>query len=276
MPPLLNELRTAALQCWLEANAANKATAVFALAHTWAAGSISLNTDASLTAPQATPGRPDRPELVLPRLLKHRSMVTCEGRATLIHAMAHIEFNAINLALDALWRFPAMPPTYYTDWLQVAFEEAQHFTLLAAHLGTLGYQYGDFPAHNSLWEMAEKTEGDILARIALVPRTMEARGLDASPKVRAKLAQAGDMAAAAIMDIILREEIGHVRIGNHWYAHLCAQRRLEPISTYAQLASQYAAPVPRAPFNLEARLAAGFSEKELRALEKAASKSVSP
>lgn len=263
---LPDELRSAALQCWLEADASRKADAVFALAQTWAAGCMSLNTDAPLSTPQTAPGRPARPELVLPRLLKHRSMVTCEGRATLIHAIAHIEFNAINLALDALWRFPTMPPAYYTDWLQVAHEEAQHFTLLATHLGTLGYQYGDFPAHNSLWEMAEKTQHDILARIALVPRTMEARGLDASPKVRAKLAQAGDIAAAQIMDIILREEIGHVLIGNRWYAHLCTQRGLNPILTYAQLAHQYAAPTPRAPFNLEARLAAGFSEDEIAAL----------
>ena len=134
---------------------------------------IELDTDAILISQQPIPGRPNKPELVAPRLLKHRSMVTPEGRATLIHAMAHIEFNAINLALDALWRFPNMPRAYYTDWLQVAGEEALHFSLLAEHLQNLGYQYGDFPAHNSLWEMADKTKHDVLARIALVPRTME-------------------------------------------------------------------------------------------------------
>ena len=193
-------------------------------------------------------------------------MVTEAGRATLIHAMTHIEFNAINLALDALWRFAEMPADYYTDWLRVAYEEAQHFSMLAAHLHTLGYQYGDFPAHNSLWEMADKTANDVLARIALVPRTMEARGLDATPKVRAKLAQAGDQQAAAIMDIILREEIGHVQVGNRWYGYLCALHGLEPIATYAHLARQYEAPVLRGPFNLDARKAAGFSEAELAAL----------
>jgi uncharacterized ferritin-like protein (DUF455 family) len=266
MNALRTELRAAALHAWAEPVAQDKARAVAELASQWGSGAMQVDGTVVLVAPHATPGRPARPELVLPRLLKHRSMVTPEGRATLIHAMAHIEFNAINLALDALWRFPAMPPAYYTDWLQVAQEEAQHFSMLDAHLATLGYQYGDFPAHNSLWEMAEKTQHDLLARIALVPRTMEARGLDASPKVRAKLAQAGDMAAAAIMDIILREEIGHVRIGNHWYAHLCAERQLDPLATYAQLATQYAAPVLRAPFNLPARRAAGFSEAELAAL----------
>lgn len=260
------ELRTAALSCLLEIDAANKAASVRELARGWASGAMSLDAHAEISATPHIPGRPARPELVLPKALKHRSMVTAEGRATLIHAMAHIEFNAINLALDALWRYAAMPADYYADWLRVADEEAKHFSLLAAHLKSLGYEYGDFPAHNSLWEMADKTRGDVLARIALVPRTMEARGLDATPKVRAKLAQAGDMKAAEIMDIILREEIGHVSIGNRWYAYLCAQRGLEPVATYTQLALQYGAPALRGPFNYEARRAAGFSEAELAAL----------
>lgn len=261
-----NELRSAALTWLIESDATRKAEGVRELAKLWAAGGMRLDTQAVLSAPSATPGRPERPELVLPKDLPHRSMVTAEGRATLVHAMTHIEFNAINLALDALWRFADMPAEYYTDWLRVSDEEAQHFTMLAEHLQTLGYTYGDFPGHNSLWEMANKTTGDVLARIALVPRTMEARGLDATPKVSAKLAQAGDHQAAAIMDIILREEVGHVQIGNRWYGYLCAQRGLEPIATYAQLAKQYAAPMLRGPFNLEARRAAGFSEAELAAL----------
>jgi uncharacterized ferritin-like protein (DUF455 family) len=193
-------------------------------------------------------------------------MRTVEGRAALIHALSHIEFNAINLALDAIWRFAGMPRDYYADWLRVADEEALHFTLLSSHLQTLGHAYGDFPAHNSLWDMAEKTSGDVLARIALVPRTLEARGLDASPPVRAKLAQAGDHAAASILDIILRDEIGHVAVGNRWYAWLCAQRKLDPVTTYAELAAHYKAPQLRGPFNLDARRAAGFSETELAAL----------
>lgn len=184
----------------------------------------------------------------------------------MIHALTHIEFNAINLALDAVWRFAGMPQAYYADWLQVAGEEALHFSLLAAHLQTLGYQYGDFSAHNSMWEMADKTSGDILARMALVPRTLEARGLDATPMTRAKLAQAGDQPAAEILDIILRDEIGHVAIGNHWYKVLCDERSLDPVATYAILTVQYKAPVLRGPFNFPARRAAGFSEIELTAL----------
>ncbi len=193
-------------------------------------------------------------------------MNTVAGRAALIHALAHIEFNAINLALDALWRFPGMPAEFYADWLQVASEEALHFTLLNTHLASLGHAYGDFNAHNSLWEMAEKTCEDVLARMALVPRTLEARGLDATPAVRAKLAQAGDEAAAAILDIILRDEVGHVAIGNRWYAWLCEQQGAEPLSTYRELARHYKAPILKGPFNLEARRAAGFSAEELREL----------
>lgn len=257
------ELRACALQWLVETSPAAKADGVMALAAAWQSGELALDSAAGLDTSATIPGRPDRPELVPPRLVGRRSMVTVEGRAMLIHALAHIEFNAMNLALDAIWRFAGMPADYYTDWLRVAKEEAEHFSMLAAHLRSLGCEYGDYPAHDSLWEMAEKTRGDVLARMALVPRTLEARGLDATPGVRAKLAQAGDMAAAEILDIILREEVGHVEIGNRWYGYLCAQRGLEPRSTYAGLAVFHKAPVLKGPFNLEARRRAGFTEAEL-------------
>ena len=260
------ELRGAALQCLIEADPQTKVAAVHALAQAWAQGEVTLAAETRLEAGPGIPGRPAKPELVAPLAVGRRAMHTVAGRAALIHALAHIEFNAINLALDAVWRFAAMPDTYYADWLRVAAEEALHFKLLAQHLQTLGYAYGDFSAHNSLWDMAEKTSEDVLARMALVPRTLEARGLDASPQMRAKLAQAGDMEAAAILDIILRDEIGHVAIGNHWYRWLCTRRVLDPIATYAELALQHKAPVLRGPFNLDARRAAGFSEQELTAL----------
>ncbi len=260
------ELRQAALGWLAQTDAAHKAAGVRQLALDWAAGQLALDTQTELRAAQTLPGIPAKPELVAPRLVKRRSMITPEGRAILIHALVHIEFNAINLALDAIWRFADMPRDYYTDWLQVADEEALHFSLLAGHLQTLGYVYGDFPGHSSLWEMADKTAGDVLARMALVPRTMEARGLDAVPGLRDKLAQAGDGAAAAILDIILRDEIGHVAIGNRWYGYLCKLRGLEPLATYAHLAMEHAAPVLRGPFNLPARRAAGFSALELAEL----------
>ena len=264
--PVSTELRCAALYWLCEPDAACKAAGVRSLGEAGQRATISLDSESILAPCAAIPGRPARPELVSPLLVKHRSMGTVEGRAALIHALAHIEFNAINLALDAIWRFPCMPRAYYTDWLQVAAEEALHFSLLAAHLQTQGFNYGDFSAHNSLWEMAEKTRDDILARIALVPRTLEARGLDASPAVRAKLAQAGDIEAAKILDIILRDEIGHVAVGNRWYGWLCETRGLEPLGTYAALTVQYKAPPMRGPFNLDARRLAGFTEDELAAL----------
>jgi uncharacterized ferritin-like protein (DUF455 family) len=267
-PNAAAELRSGALHWLAEPCAHQKMAGVMALSRSWREGELSLAPDAALYPESEIPGRPDLPELVSPLTVKHRSMRTPEGRAALVHALAHIEFNAINLALDAIWRFAGMPVEYYADWLQVAAEEALHHALLSDHLRTLGFRYGDFTAHNSLWDMAEKTQCDVLARIALVPRTLEARGLDATPAVRAKLAQAGDQAAAAILDIILRDEIGHVAIGNRWYGWLCAQRGLEPVATYALLVAQYNAPLLRGPFNLEARRAAGFSEQELAALQR--------
>ncbi|VXB81080.1 conserved hypothetical protein [Massilia sp. 9I] len=257
------ELRACALQSLLDPDPAAKTAGVAALVAAHARGEFTVDRDAELAAPEGIPGRPARPELVPPRLVGRRSMATVEGRAMLIHALAHIEFNAVNLALDALWRFPGMPSDYYTDWLRVAGEEAQHFNMLRAHLATLGYAYGDFTGHDSLWEMVEKTSGDVLARMALVPRTLEARGLDAIPPLRAKLAQAGDQEAAAILDVLLRDEVGHVEIGNRWYLYLCGLRGVEPVATYAELTVRYKAPVPKGPFNLEARRQAGFSEAEL-------------
>lgn len=265
------ELRAAALAWLTESCPAQKVEGVGQLQRAWQQAGLALAADGALCATQPIPGRPDNPLLVAPMAVKHRSMRTVEGRAALIHALAHIEFNAINLALDAVWRFAGMPAGYYGDWLQVAAEEALHFSLLSAHLQSLGYRYGDFPGHNSLWEMAEKTQHDILARMALVPRTLEARGLDASPAVRAKLAQAGDQQAAAILDIILRDEIGHVAIGNRWYGWLCKARGLDPLVTYEALATRYRAPALRGPFNLEARRKAGFTEPELAALAAAGS-----
>ena len=262
----LTECRAAALTLLKESDVSSKVEGVRAWAASFRHQQLALDTAWTSDETVSVPGRPDKPLLVSPRLLERRSMATEEGRAILIHALAHIEFNAINLALDAIWRFAHMPIEYYVDWLGVADEEAYHFSLLNVHLQTLGYAYGDFNAHNTLWEMAEKTKDDVLARIALVPRTMEARGLDATPLVRAKILQVGDVKAADILSIILRDEVGHVAVGNRWYAWLCEQRKLDPISTYAELALRYKAPILRGPFNLQARLDAGFTEAELAAL----------
>ncbi|MCZ8254245.1 MAG: ferritin-like domain-containing protein [Polaromonas sp.] len=258
------ELRQQALQALLQADSMQKVLLAQSL-HGQAA-TILIATDLPLQAPAGLPGCPQKPELRSHLDVPKRSPFTHEGLATLLHAVTHIEFNAINLALDAIWRFPGMPRTYYLDWLQVAAEEAHHFSLLRAHLQSMGYDYGDFPAHTGLWDMTAKTEGDVLARMALVPRTLEARGLDATPPMQAKLRKVGTpeaLGAVAILDIILRDEIGHVAIGNHWYRHLCSQRGLDPVATYPLLARQYGAPRLKGPLNLEARRQAGFADSEL-------------
>lgn len=211
----------------------------------------------------AMPGRPPRPALVPAKQVPSRSPFTLEGRAALLHAICHIEFNAINLALDAVWRFAGMPQRFYLDWLRVASEEALHFNLLREHLQTLGFDYGDFDAHDGLWSMCEKTRDDIVARMALVPRTLEARGLDATPLIQDKLTRAGDAAAVSILDTILRDEVGHVAIGNHWFHHLCQARGLDAVALYPELVKHHEAPRLKPPFNEAARKAAGFTDAEM-------------
>ena len=259
-------VRQTALALLSERDPAIKASATQRFHERMLTGETTLDAVIDIPDPLDLPGRPVAPELVAPSSLKRRSMQSDAGRAVLLHALAHIEFNAINLALDAVWRFPSMPDAFYRDWFKVAAEEARHFSLLSARLAEFGHRYGDFPAHDGLWEMAERTRGDLVARMALVPRTLEARGLDAAPPIRRRLAQAGDHASAAILDVILRDEIGHVLIGNHWFRYLCSEADADPHATYAQLAAHYHAPKLRGPFNFEARRDAGFDEAELRAL----------
>ena len=261
------ELRQLALQALMQPDSIQKVALVQEIRAL--AAIFSIASDQHLDAPEGLPGCPARPELRSHLDVPKRSPFTAEGLAALLHAVTHIEFNAINLALDAIWRFDGLPDAYYRDWLQVAVEEAQHFSLLRAHLQTMGYEYGDFPAHTGLWDMTAKTRDDVLARMALVPRTLEARGLDATPPMQAKLRKVATphaLRAVEILDIILRDEIGHVATGNHWYRALCTQRGLEPIATYALLAAQYGAPHIKGPLNLEARRHAGFDAAELALL----------
>ena len=217
--------------------------------------------------PADMPGRPVRPLLVAPRHLAQRGLDQPEGRAALVHAVAHIELNAINLAWDAVQRFPAMPEEFAHDWARVADDEARHFTLLLGRLLALGYDYGDFPAHDGLWSMARATAGDVLARMALVPRVLEARGLDVTPGMIDRLEGAGDAETAACLGIILREEVGHVALGSRWFRWLCEQRGLAPRETYFRLLAEHMGGRIRCPLNHPARLAAGFDEAELARLE---------
>jgi len=286
----LRGLRERALAAWLCANPPTKVAAVRALAADcgsptsapqWPGASGALGSvDCPAPAPvqpgrpaPLQPGRPALPKLVSAGQVPNRPANTAEGRVALMHAIAHIEFNAIDLALDAIWRFDAMPVAYYEDWLRVADEEAQHYALVAQWLAQQGAAYGDCDAHDGLWQMAARTAHDHLARMALVPAVLEARGLDATPVIQQRLRStagdlrnAGDRAAVAALDAALRilerildDEIGHVRIGWHWYRWLCERHRVEPEAHFLVLMEQYGAPWPKPPVNLGARRAAGFS-----------------
>ena len=256
----------AAHACLLASDADEKVRLTHAVAEQWRTGQLFLHSDvAAVAIPE--PGLPPRVQLVRPRDLPQRKPNTTEGRAVLFHALTHIEFNAINLGWDAVYRFRGMPAAYYADWVRVADEEATHFTLLRDHLRGLGHDYGDWPGHNGLWEMALKTAHDVLVRMALVPRCLEARGLDVNPGIKAKLLSAGDHAGGALLDIIMRDEIGHVAIGNRWFLYLCQERGLEPVETYRGLTREYLQAPLRPPFHIEARREAGFSEDELAYLE---------
>ena len=246
--------------------AGEKCMATRQAAQLWREGALPLPSDGK-PKPIGEPGRPERPRLVAPRQLHSRSLHTDEGHAALIHSIAHIEFNAINLAWDAVYRFRDMPREFYDDWVRVADEEAYHFGLVREHLRSLGYDYGNFDAHNGLWEMAQKTAFDPLVRMALVPRVLEARGLDVTPGIMKKLQAHGDEAAVGVLEIIFRDEIGHVEIGSRWFHYLCEQRGLAPKETFRRLFDQYMQGRVRGPLHREARLAAGFSEDELDYLE---------
>lgn len=264
--------RTRALQALCLSDPQAKVDAAHALQAACLSGlAIAPQDLLAIPAGCALPGRPERPALVPPMQVPQRSPFTPEGLAAQLHAIAHIEFNAINLALDAVWRFAGMPEDFYRDWLRVADEEATHFSLLRDHLQSLGNAYGDFPAHDGLWDMCVKTQDDVTARMALVPRTLEARGLDATPLIQARLRKVNTppaLRAVDILDLILRDEIGHVAVGNRWYGWLCAQQGLEPLPHYRLLARQHNAPRLRPPFNDSARRAAGFTEPELADLHR--------
>jgi len=262
-----NEIFSSAYTALLCDSVEAKLDQVACIYRTWEQGEITCQPEMCDLVQVPVPGRPAKPEMVSALSVDKRKLSTPEGRAALIHSLAHIEFNAINLALDAIYRFRDMPREYYGDWLQVAAEEAGHFILLRDHLRTLGYDYGSFTAHNGLWEMAAVTAHDPLVRMALVPRVLEARGLDVLPGIMHKLASSGAHEAVVIMETILRDEIGHVAIGNRWYAFLCNQRGLEPLSTFRTLLREYNAPRLRGPLHTSARLAAGFTEAEMKMLE---------
>jgi len=211
---------------------------------------------------------PVKPELMAPRNMPKRKLNTSEGIAAFFHAIAHIEFVAISLAWDLLYRFRDLPLEFYQDWLIIADEEAQHFELLNIHLLKTGYLYGDFPAHGGLWDHAIDTADDLLARLALVPRCMEARGLDVTPAMIDKFKGLEDNDSVALLTRILTDEVGHVERGSFWYKFVCQQQGIDPNSNYQDiLLRYYKGKKPKGPFNRELRIIAGFSHAELDWLE---------
>jgi uncharacterized ferritin-like protein (DUF455 family) len=253
-------MRAAAFAALIETDPQRKCEAVAALSGGRAEGS------AAVFDWRCVPGRPPRPVLVRPRDVPRRALGSIEGRCALIHAVAHIEFNAINLALDAICRFDGLPDDYYTDWLSVAQDEARHFRMLCARLASAGVAYGEFEAHNGLWEAAEKTASDPLLRMALVPRVLEARGLDVTPGMIRRLEEVGDLDTVAVLKVILSEEVRHVQIGTRWFRHLCDERGLDAISTFRDLLEAHSVSL-HPPFNHPARAQAGFTAAELELFE---------
>ncbi len=259
----MSDLHAAAKRCL---DASDPAEKLQLTAVTWralCAGELRADVDAPDPEPISAPGRPARPLLVNPRQLPQRGLGSDEGRAALVHAIAHIEFNAINLAWDAVYRYRGKPDAWYRDWASCANDEARHFALLTGRLQELDHAYGDFDAHDGLWAMAEKTAASDTARMALVPRVLEARGLDVTPGMIERLRHLGDSRTVEILELILQEEVAHVAAGTRWYRYCCARDGLDPVATFFDLLRDYMGVNLRGPFNLPARREAGFVEAEL-------------
>jgi uncharacterized ferritin-like protein (DUF455 family) len=254
-----------ALACLHISDPYEKASCAKLLYQYWCTGKLNR---APSDAPEQieNPGRPSLPRLVSPRQVPKRGFNSRQGLNKLAHAIAHIEFNAINLALDAVYRFRGMPDDYYADWLRVAAEESSHFMMLAEYLQTNNAMYGDYNAHNGLWEMAVKTEHDVMVRMALVPRVLEARGLDVTPGMVAKLKKVGEQKLVDILEVIHKEEIGHVLIGTRWFNYECQQRGLSPQDVFTELLDKHVNGIIQGPFDEESRLQAGFTETEMHRL----------
>ncbi|UCB54382.1 MAG: ferritin-like domain-containing protein [Thiotrichales bacterium] len=265
MPKSDNNLFDQALRCIEIDQPFEKAASASALYQRWLAKALDRNSSAApVSIPN--PGRPERPRLVSPRKVPKRGFNSRQGLLKLAHAITHIEFNAINLALDAVYRFRGMPEQFYSDWLRVAAEESSHFLMLATYLDDNGASYGDYDAHNGLWEMAVKTDHDVMVRMALVPRVLEARGLDVTPGMIARLETVGEQALVDILKVIHREEIGHVLIGTRWFNYVCQQRALSPRDVFTRLLNEHMKGVIQGPFDEDSRLQAGFTEDEIQQL----------
>ncbi|MGB5603211.1 MAG: ferritin-like domain-containing protein [Gammaproteobacteria bacterium] len=265
MSHIQNNLYEAVLRCIEIKDPLTKVDETRSLYQLWCAEGLNMQSlDAPMPIPN--PGRPEKPDLVSPHKVPKRGFKSKQGLVRLAHAIAHIEFNAINLALDAVYRFRQMPEAFVSDWLKVAAEESSHFLMLSNYLKANDTSYGDYAAHNGLWEMAQKTDHDVMVRLALVPRVLEARGLDVTPVMIAKLRNVCEYDLVEILEIIHREEIGHVLIGSRWFHYACKQRDLSPDTVFIELLHEYMQGAIQGPFDFASRLQAGFTEDEIQQL----------
>lgn len=259
MTDLAPTVAAAALACLKAESAAEKVRLTHIGSKAWFSGALDFKFDHD--AP-ARPGRPSRPELLAPKdMPRRRNAKARAARIAMLHAISHIELNAIDLAWDIVLRFGAdMPREFTDDWIKVADDEARHFNLLEQRLVEFDSYYGALPAHDGLWQSAESTAHDLCARLAIVPLVLEARGLDVTPAIINKFKAADDQASVEALDIIYREEIDHVKAGAKWFKYQCDQKGLEPEPTYQQLVNKYFAGSLKPPFNIDARNQAGLSE----------------
>lgn len=243
------------------ADLADKVALAKATAAAWREGRLSLGRLSATQPMPERPGRPPRPELLPPRSMPRRSVGGIKGRIAMLHSLAHIELSAVDMTWDLVGRFAheAVPAALFDDWVQVGFEEACHFEMVSARLEGLGARYGDLPAHDGLWQSAQATGHDLMARIAVVPLVLEARGLDVSPSLIAQLEAAGDAESAQVVGVIYRDEKRHVAFGMKWFRWLCERRGLPPEPTFHELVRRnFRGPV-KPPFNDPARAEAGLT-----------------
>ncbi|KZM40817.1 hypothetical protein OA92_02150 [Marinomonas sp. SBI22] len=265
----MQNLYQEAKSCFLAADPDDKIALTYQTCAAWQANKLSWREGAPIERLNE-PGRLEKPEIVMPREIGKRKLKKEAGRAALIHALAHIELTAVNLAWDSIYRYRDMPKDYYQDWVQCAQEEAEHFSLLRERLREMGYDYGSFPAHNELWKMAVTTADDLTDRMAIVHRVFEARALDVIPGTLKKFEAQNDKQMVKVLTKICNEEVGHVSSGTRWFRYRCEQAKLNPDTHFIHLIEKYMKQPLSGPFNHEARLASGFSQNELNYLEQSA------
>ncbi len=260
-------LREGCIAAILSEDLDEKTALAQAAATRWFNRTLSLRSPLDPALPER-PGRPARPPLVPPREMEKRSLHTLKGRIAMLHALAHIELNAVDLALDIVARYATepVPHSFFDGWMQVAFEEAKHFGMVRERLKALGADYGDLPAHDGLWQAAHSTRNSLSARLAVVPLILEARGLDVTPSLQEKMVETGDLESAAVLSVIYNDEKGHVAIGAKWFRFLCARERKDPAETFRQLVrANFRGPL-KPPFNDLARAEAGLTPSFYRSL----------